>query len=176
MPSLPPSERPSEAPPAEAAGVRAIVAYKTIKAGIALSLGALLGLLLALGQGPALHASATSLRDHVTAGWSVKLADTLLAGSSDHGLKVTCLALLLGGTFASVQAWALRGGHWWGPWLVVAGICCLLPIEAHEIAKKPTIIRTLLFTVSLGVVVYLTIHARREHVRRKEQRRRLTGA
>jgi uncharacterized membrane protein (DUF2068 family) len=152
------------------AGVRAIVLYKTVKAAIQLAAALVLGVLLPLGLAGKVHELSVALRHHFTHGWAVGLAALLERGSSGHGLEFTILALGLDGTLTAVEAWALRSGRWWGPWLVVVATSSLLPFELYELARRPRPSRAVLLAMNLIIVGYLTYRARREHVGRSTRR------
>jgi uncharacterized membrane protein (DUF2068 family) len=144
--------------------LRAVTLYKTIKATLALAAGVSLGLLLLLGYGPSLHELAFVLRDHAVSGWSSKLANALFAGTTPHVLRLTTLALVFDGLLTGVEAWALRRGHTWGPWLVVGATALLVPVEIVELVRHVTAGRALVLSGNLLVVAVLLRHARKGHV------------
>jgi uncharacterized membrane protein (DUF2068 family) len=157
-------------PEAASAGVRAIVLYKTVKAVLQLAAALILAVLLPLGLAREVHELSVVLRHHFTHGWAVGLAALLERGSRGHGLELTILALGLDGTLTAVEAWALRSGRWWGPWLVVLATASLVPFELYELARRPRLSRAVLLAMNLIIVVYLTYRARREHAGRSRRR------
>jgi uncharacterized membrane protein (DUF2068 family) len=152
------------------AGLRAIIAYKTIKAAVQLGLGLVLALLWPFGLPHWLGALSRASRRHFTQGWASHLAALLAAGSTHRRIAFAILALSLDGALTAVEAWALRRGRWWGPWLVVAATASLLPVEIYEFFRVPRISRALLFAVNLLMAAYLARRAWREH-RARESRK-----
>jgi uncharacterized membrane protein (DUF2068 family) len=158
--------------PADAAndlGVRAIIAYKTVKGALQLVLAAVLLLLLPLGLSPWLHHLAYRLREHATRAFSIRLAELLLNNSTAGKVALAAAALALDGLLTSVEGWALRRGHTWGEWLVVVASGSLLPLEAHALAKTrhwPHLVGLLL---NLAIVIYLARQAWLRHRRTKER-------
>jgi uncharacterized membrane protein (DUF2068 family) len=144
-------------------GVRAIVLYKTAKAGLQLAATLLLCALWPLGLPEKIGELAVALRHHITHGWAVSLAALLERGSTNRGVGLSILALGLDGTLTAVEAWALRSARWWGPWLVVLATGSLLPFELREFAKTPGPSRAILIASNLIIVAYLAQRARREH-------------
>ena len=149
-------------------GVRAVILYKTIKGGAEIALAVVLGLLLLLRETEGLHDVAAAIRHHVTGGWSVRLADFLVAGTSHHSIVITVIALTLDGALTSVEGWALARNHWWGPWLVVVASGALLPIELLELVRKPRVGHLIILLMNAAIVVYLARKALREHALRKK--------
>jgi uncharacterized membrane protein (DUF2068 family) len=140
-------------------GLRAIVLYKTVKAVIQLAAALLLAVFLPLGLAERVYELAGVLRHHFTHGWAVGLAALLERGASGHGLELTIVALGFDGTLTAVEAWALRRGRWWGPWLVVLATSSLLPFELYELARHPRLSRVALLAMNLIIVAYLAIRA-----------------
>jgi uncharacterized membrane protein (DUF2068 family) len=142
-----------------------IVAYKTIKAGTQLFVALLLAVLLPFGLPGALQALAVSLHRHATHAWASGLTALLEQGSTPHGLRLACLALGLDGSVTALEAWALRAGHWWGPWLVVGATALFLPFELYALVRAPHASRALLLVANLGIVAYLARRASGERQR-----------
>jgi uncharacterized membrane protein (DUF2068 family) len=147
---------------AQPAGVRAIIAYKAIKAAAQLCVALLLGVLLPFGLPGALQALAASLHQHATHAWASSLTALLERSSTPHGILLACLALGLDGSVTALEAWVLRAGHWWGRWLVVVATGVLLPFEVYELVKAPHASRALLLAANLVIVAYLARRAARE--------------
>jgi uncharacterized membrane protein (DUF2068 family) len=145
-----------------ARGVRAIIAYKAVKASVQLGLALLLALLWPFGLPEWLSEFAFALRHHTTHGWAIRLADLLAGSSSKRRILLTIVALALDGAFTALEAWALRTGKWWGPWLVVAATSSLLPFELYELWRVPRASRALILALNLVIVVYLARRARHE--------------
>jgi uncharacterized membrane protein (DUF2068 family) len=147
------------------AGVRAIVLYKTAKAGFQLATTLLLCVLWPLGLPEKIGELAIGLRHHITHGWAVSLAALLERGSTNRGIALSILALGLDGTLTAIEAWALRSARWWGPWLVVLATGSLLPFELYELSKTPRPSRAILMVLNVFIVAYLARRAWREHSR-----------
>jgi uncharacterized membrane protein (DUF2068 family) len=155
----------NERAPALAAGVRAIVGYKTVKAALQLGLVVLLCALWPFGLPEHIQAVALALRQHLTQAWAHQLADFLATGMTERRLAFTVLALGLDGTLTGIEAWALHRGRWWGPWLVVAATGALLPFEVYAFFRVPRLSRALLFTLNLAILLYVARRATTEHRR-----------
>lgn len=143
-------------------GVRAILVYKTVKGALTLLAGSTLLVLDVAHQAHSIHEAAGWLRHHVTAGWSIALADVLVNTATTRGIAITGIALLLDGALTSLEGWALHRRHWWGAWLVVVTTGALLPYEVYEIARHVRVLRVLAFLANVAIVVYLGRRARRE--------------
>jgi uncharacterized membrane protein (DUF2068 family) len=143
------------------AGVRAIVLYKSVKSGAELAVVLVAVALWPFGLPTLLQRLALGLEQHATHAWAVSLAVWLERGSTERGVELSLLALAGDGTLTAVEAWALRRGRWWGPWLVVVATGALLPFELVELARSPHLSRSLLLAANLAIVVYLARRARR---------------
>jgi uncharacterized membrane protein (DUF2068 family) len=157
----------AESAQGSALGVRAIVAYKFIKGLGELVLALTLVVLLALGLAPSLRHFAAELRYHVSRAWSVRLAELVMRGATRRGIELTSLALTLDGVLTVVEGWALRRGHVWGPWLVVAATGGLLPFEVYQLVRHVRVSHVLALGLNLLIVVYLAHRALREHRARR---------
>jgi uncharacterized membrane protein (DUF2068 family) len=149
-------------------GVRAIIAYKTIKGAVQLVLAAALLLLVPLGLAPWLHHVAYRLREHATRAFGVWLAELLLRNSTTGKVALAAAALALDGVLTSVEGWALRRGHTWGEWLVVVASGSLLPFEALSLAKHRHWPHGVALLLNLAMVIYLARQAWLRHRRAKE--------
>jgi uncharacterized membrane protein (DUF2068 family) len=157
-----PQSRPSfMAAPTRA--VRAIVRYKTAKAGIQIGLTVLLCLLWPLGLGDKLRGLPGALRHYTTQAWALEVADLLAGNAANRRIAITIMALGLDGVLTGVEAWSLRTGRWWGPWLVVAATGALLPFEVYEFVRVPGLVRALIFAVNLAILLYIARRAWDEH-------------
>jgi len=154
-------------PEALSAGVRAIVLYKTVKAGVQLGVVLLAVALWPFGLPALLRELALDLHHHATSGWAVSLATWLDQGSTPRAVQLSVLALGADGTLTGVEAWALRRGRWWGPWLVVMATGSLLPWELFELTRAPHLSRVVLLAANVVVVVYLARRAQRERTGRR---------
>lgn len=145
----------------EGAGVRAIVLYKSVKSAAELAVVLVAVALWPFGLPAILHRLALGLQQHAAHGWAVMLAAWLEGGATDRGVELSLLALGGDGTLTAVEAWALRRGQWWGPWLVVLATGSLLPFELVELVRSPHLSRSLLLAANLAIVAYLARRARR---------------
>ncbi|MEY2929388.1 MAG: hypothetical protein RL033_137 [Pseudomonadota bacterium] len=152
----------------QTAGLRAIVAYKSIKSALQLTAALLLVALWPLGLPAWLTHAARLLREHATQGWAAELAGLLVLGAAPRSLLWGAVGLALDGSLTALEAWALRTGRPWGAWLVVGATSALLPFEIYEIWRVPRLSRFALFTLNLLISAYLARGAwreRRRHVR-----------
>jgi uncharacterized membrane protein (DUF2068 family) len=149
------------------AGVRAIVLYKSVKSAVQLALVSLAVALWPLGLPALLREFVFHLHQHATQAWATSLASWLEQGATDRGIELSLLAIGGDGAVTGIEAWALRRGRWWGPWLVVLATGSLLPFEVFELVTVPRWSRALLLVANLAIVAYLARHAWRERVRRQ---------
>jgi len=145
--------------------LRAIIAYKSIKAALQLTIALLLAIWWPLGLPEQLLHLAGWLRDHLTQGWAARLAEWIVAGSSGHRILWSIAALTVDGVLTAVEAWALHTGRTWGAWLVVGATALLLPVEVYELVRVPHWSRALILVANLVIVGYVARCAWREHVR-----------
>lgn len=156
-----------QGPPA----LRAIILYKTVKAGIQLVTVLVLLALWPFGLPTWIHEIPDALRHHATHGWAVYWASRLVGESTTTRLALSITALGADGALTLVEAWSLRSGRWWGPWLVVGAVGALLPFEIYEIVRAPRISRFAIFALNLLIAAYLAHRAWREHLERSAQKR-----
>jgi uncharacterized membrane protein (DUF2068 family) len=57
----------------------------------------------------------------------------------------------------------------WAGYLVVIATSTLVPFEIYEIARRPTLLRFSLFVLNVGLVIYLSVNLRKEHLNRERQ-------
>jgi uncharacterized membrane protein (DUF2068 family) len=139
--------------------LRLIVLYKLIKAIVVLVVAVFfLGLLLT-GSSVHLHGLATNLREHLTAAWSIYLANALVSATERRHLVVLTAALFLDGVTTSVEWYALSRGHTWGEWLVVVATSSLVPFEVMALVHDFHVGRVAVLLVNLAIVAYLVRHA-----------------
>jgi len=151
----------------EPAPLHAIIVYKRIKAALQLALALLLAVAWPLGlPGHLLH-FAGWLRDHITLGWAARLAEWIVAGSTNRRILLSIVALGGDGILTGVEAWALHTGRVWGAWLVVGAAAALLPIEVLEFVRVPHASRALIFVLNLLIVGYVGRRAWHERARRR---------
>jgi uncharacterized membrane protein (DUF2068 family) len=141
--------------------LRLIVLEKMVKSVLALGAAFTFGLMLLTGTAIHLHGMATHLREHVSAAWSVYLADAVVSVTERRHLAVATCALALDGVATGLEWYALKRGHAWGEWLVVAATSSLLPFELVALVRHHHAGRLVVLLVNIAIVVYLVRHARR---------------
>jgi len=145
---------------AEQAGLRAVIAYKIIKGLLTTVSGFILGGALLFGFGPDLQAHAARVHEHATGAWALHAAELLSKITQPRWLRFSALALELDGAVSFFEAWALKEGHSWGPWLVVGITALFLPAEAYELWRHPRPSRVVLLLANLLILVFLAFYAR----------------
>jgi uncharacterized membrane protein (DUF2068 family) len=138
-----------------------IIVYKLGKGVLWLVFTVVIAVSMRMGLEDRLLGFAEQLRHHSGA-WSLELAKLVVRAASRRGLWTIMFALVADGAVSLVEGWALLHGHWWGPWLVVVATGSLLPLEIVALARRPHIVRALLFVLNLAIVVYLARKALRE--------------
>jgi uncharacterized membrane protein (DUF2068 family) len=151
--------------------LRAIILYKTIKAGIQLVTVLALLALWPFGLPRWIEEIPVALRHHATHGWAVYWASRLVGESTVKRLALSITALGADGALTLLEAWSLRSGRWWGPWLVVGAAAALLPFEIYEIVRAPRVSRFAIFALNLLIASYLALRAWREHLERSARQR-----
>lgn len=137
----------------EEVGQSAIAAYKGIKGAIELVLALVLGLATLVGarvDASIVHVG-HALRHGVVEAWSIELAALL---TPTH-VAWTALALLLDGALTTLEGWALRRGHSWGPWLVVVATSCFIPFEIIAVAHHARVLRIAMLVLNVAIVAFL---------------------
>ena len=158
-------------------GLRLIILYKMVKGTLGVALSVTLGVLLLLHDGTApLTTFASWIRHHFVGAWSVHLTELVLSLASPSHVTLIASALLIDGLFTLLEGYALRLGHWWGPWLVVIATSTLIPFEIAAFIKHLRVGRALIILVNASVVVYLARRALREHRAKKLIAERLEAA
>lgn len=143
-------------------GVRAIIAYKTVKACTQLGLATVLLCLWPFGLTVRVESVAQMLHAHATQMWARNLSELLLRHATQRALALLLLALAVDGAFTAVEAFALRRGYAWAAWLVVLATSLLLPFELFELVKEPHLSRLALLLMNLVIAGYLARSAIRE--------------
>ena len=143
-------------------GVRAIIVYKTIKASAQLGLATVLLGLWPLGLAGHIENAARMLNAHATQMWARHLSGLLLRHATQRSLAFLLLALVVDGAFSAFEAFALRRGYAWAPWLVVLATSLLLPFELFELLKGPHFSRLAILLANSAIAAYLARNAIRE--------------
>jgi len=139
--------------------LRLIVLEKLVKAMVVLAIALLFAGMLVTGSSVHLHGLATRLREHVTAAWSVYLADAVVSVTERRHLAVATAALFLDGLATGLEWYALSRGRTWGEWLVVVATASLLPFEVISFVHHRHAGRLLVLIGNAAIVLYLARHA-----------------
>jgi uncharacterized membrane protein (DUF2068 family) len=145
--------------------LRLIILYKLVKASLGIAFSALLWGLLFAGSTAWVLGLAADVRHHVTAAWSIQLADAFVSAASKRHLEVLAAALALDGAATFFEWYALRTGRPWGAWLVVLTTASLLPFEAIAIVRHRRAGRVVLLLVNVAIVAYLARRTLMKHGR-----------
>jgi uncharacterized membrane protein (DUF2068 family) len=154
----------------EHATLRLIITYKVLKGFLTVAAGVVIGGALVFGFGPGLQAHAARIHLHATGAWALYLAETLSKLTAPRWLRWSAVALELDGAVCFIEAWALREGHAWGPWLVVGITSLFLPTEVYELFRHPRPSRALLLLANLAILFFLGWYAKRHSARRARPR------
>jgi uncharacterized membrane protein (DUF2068 family) len=142
-------------------GLRLIIAYKLVKAFVALVLSGALVVLLLAHDTSVLGHLAVQVRHHFAGAWSVMLARAIGALSTRGHLWLIAGAVALDALLTAVEGWGLYRDKTWGPWLVVLATSTLLPFEVIALVRHAHLGRGLLLTVNVAIVAYLIRRIRR---------------
>lgn len=125
---------------------------------ITLGLGVILIAVFASGHAPVVIDEAV----HLTAAWSLHVANALAGFATPHHVAFACIALCLDGAFSLFEGWVLYLGKWWAPWLIVVAMVSLVPFEIVAIVRHRRIGRVVLLVVNVAIVAYLARRAKIE--------------
>jgi uncharacterized membrane protein (DUF2068 family) len=145
------------------AGVQAIIAFKLAKAIAEALVGLLAFDLLRRGAEAAAATLAEILLEHATQAWALSLATFIITSATTAHVKIAAFAAFADAALSAIEAFALRAGKWWAPWLVAGATASLLPWELYEIVRRPGWGRVVILLLNLLVVVYLLRGVAREH-------------
>jgi uncharacterized membrane protein (DUF2068 family) len=140
--------------------LRAIAAFKLAKAIMLLALGI---------------ASLTMLRTDVREAISrwggqlhldpdgrlTRLALERVAALSPHRMRALATGMFVYAGLLTVEGVGLALGKRWAEYVTVFITASLLPLEFYEIARHPTLTRTVVLVVNVGIVAYLIARLRR---------------
>jgi uncharacterized membrane protein (DUF2068 family) len=141
--------------------LRLILLEKGVKAAFVLAAASLFSIMLVTGSSIHLHGMATHLREHVTAAWSVYLADAVVSVTERRHLMVATSAMFLDGVVTGLEWYALRRGRTWGEWLVVAAMSAFIPFEVAALVQARHVGRAVVLLGNVVIVAYLARHASR---------------
>ncbi len=159
----------------DTAALRVIIGYKVIKGSLTVAAGFIIGGALYFGFGPRLQAHAARIHFHGTSAWALYLAEMFAKFTTPRWLRWSSVALELDGAVCFLEAWALRKGHAWGPWLVVAITALFLPTEVYELLRHPRPSRAVLLLANLAILLFLAWYARRHSAQRTRQKTAASG-
>jgi len=167
---------------AEETGVKAIVAYKVVKAALQVVAAVVLFYGARHGLAASLTRFAEHLRHHAVNAWSnfvIHALERFL--HARHSIVFTAYAALADAVLSGVEGYALWRGYAWGEWLVVATTASLIPFELYALTRHLRVGRVILLVVNVAIVAYLVSRARQRHaeIRRAQAEGRLirrTGA
>lgn len=145
--------------------MKAIIAYKLVKAVFSTAVGAACLVLLRSGTEEAAATLAQQLLDRSTREWALKAATLIVLAGTPHHAVLLAVGGFADAAVSLLEGLALLRGAWWAPWLVVAATGALLPWELVEAIHKPSVLRALIFAANLAVVVYLVRRAGEERAR-----------
>jgi uncharacterized membrane protein (DUF2068 family) len=147
---------------ARAPTLRLIIAYKFVRAALALGSSAALAVLTWTGHADSLRELAEQLREHTTSHVGNLVAHALVSAVGPRHIWLAVVALALDGGLTLVEGWSLQEGYRWGPWLVVIVVAAFLPFELFGLFRHPRLSRALLLLGNLLVALYLMRHSARE--------------
>jgi len=137
---------------ARPAGLRLIVAYKLVKAAVALGVAAWI----LLAPEAALQVASTVASDLSEHGATLtrvgRWLGMHLTARNEHG---AALLAALDGVASLVEGLLLSSGRAWGEWLVLASLAALVPLEVAALVHRPSAARAGILLVNLLVVAYL---------------------
>jgi uncharacterized membrane protein (DUF2068 family) len=144
-------------------GLRLIILYKLVKASLGIAFSVVLWGFLFAGSADRVLGIAADVRHHVTAAWSIQLADAFVSAADKRHLEVLASALALDGAATLFEWYALRTGRPWGAWLVVLATASLLPFEVVAIVRHRREGRIVLLLLNLTIVAYLALRTLKKH-------------
>jgi uncharacterized membrane protein (DUF2068 family) len=143
-------------------GLRAIIAYKVVKAALVLPLA----IVLTIAPHGAAKAAWELIRDLAEGGAAAtRLAAWLGAHVSERTIVEGAVVAWVDGLTTGLEGFLLYRGTVWGEWVVIGTLALLLPVELVMIGKHPSVAKVAALAVNASVVAYLV------HRRLKERRR-----
>ena len=146
---------------ADQAALQVIIVYKVLKGLLTITSGIIIAGALVFGFSPSLQAHAARVHEHVTRAWALQAAELFSKLTTPRWLRWSAVALELDGAVCLVEAWALREGHAWGPWMVVVITALFLPADVLELWRHPRPSRVLLLLGNVAILLFLAWYARR---------------
>jgi len=147
--------------------LKAIIAYKLVRAGLSLVGGVALAVLLALGLDAPVQRYAAEVQDHAASGLGLWLAGLFTSAVKPQHVLMAVGALVGDSVLTFFEGWSLHKSWSWGPWLVVGSSGVLLPWEIRALVEEVSWPRIALLAVNLGIVAYLVVRAIRHRLARQ---------
>lgn len=160
--TLEPAVDDSATRPTREPALRLIIAYKFVRAALALVACLALAVLTWTGHAHSLRDLVERLREQATTHIGNLVAHALVTAVAPRHLWLAVVALGLDGGVTLVEGWALQQGHRWGVWLVVIVVAAFLPFEVVGLIHHPRVGRALLLLGNLAVAAYLLMRTSRE--------------
>lgn len=157
-------------------GLRAILAYKTIKAPLMLGLA----IWLTFSSRTALGSAAWIARELAEGGavWS-RLADWITAHLTRTRIRELAIVAWVDAFVTALEVVLLLTGRPWGEWLVLLGLGALIPLEIVSLDRHPGWVKVIVLAVNTAIVVVLArrrVRETRARRRARTKRRRLRPA
>ena len=133
-------------------GVRAIIAYKLLKAPVVVGIA----IWLTFFPSAALYAEERLVHQlsEGAAIW-VRLGAWLEANFSIKVVTRTAILAWFDGAITVLEAVLLMMGKVWGEWLVTVGLAVLIPFELISLQHRPGVVKAVVLAINTLVVVYL---------------------
>jgi uncharacterized membrane protein (DUF2068 family) len=147
--------------------LKVILYYKLSKATLGLSFAVVLWGFVLEGQADRFADVADHVRRHLTAAWTLEIANALVTAADGRHIVIAAAALTLDGAFTLFEWYALHTGRPWGEWLVVIATSSLLPFEVVAIARHGRVGRIVLFIANVAIVFYLARSAAKKYRAKK---------
>jgi uncharacterized membrane protein (DUF2068 family) len=131
-----------------------IVAFKILKAGSLVALGATLLVTRHMPPETLLTQAALALHLPLASRIVQRAMEAATSLTPQREVVLGLAAFAYAGLFG-MEAVGLSRRASWARRLTVVATGCLIPLEAYEIARRPTLVRILVLLINLGVVAYL---------------------
>ena len=84
-----------------------------------------------------------------------------------QSLRLVAIGLFAYTVLAAVEGIGLIMRKTWAEWLTIVTTAGLIPVEIYEFAKHFTWVRLGILVLNVGVVIYLVVRLKRDHVKRE---------
>jgi uncharacterized membrane protein (DUF2068 family) len=146
--------------------LRLVIAYKLAHAASAFVLAILLVVAVVSGRATELMSLFDATRIHGMRAWIAMLVDHPRATSPNTLWLAAAGIVAADGALASLEAWALARGLWWGPWLIVLLTGAFVPGELIALSRHPSVTRAALLITNLAIAIFLAVRAHRSAARK----------